>query len=105
MIIFVLVVFLYLESIYLRCPLPPFQILGFDTSMESLLNVGGRSGSFVDLNSDFGLSGKSFGRDLFPPPGKEKLKAPSIEAIQLMISSSLFSCPKNQTQFRWQVAE
>lgn len=32
--------------------------------------VGGRSGSFADLNnSDFGLSSKSFtGRDLFPTP-------------------------------------
>lgn len=47
------------------------QILGFDTSMESLI-VGGRSGSFVDLNnSDFGLSSKSFiSRDLFPTPRK-----------------------------------
>lgn len=48
------------------------QMLGFDTSMESLLAVGGRSGSFADLNnSDFGLSSKSFGgRDLFPAPGR-----------------------------------
>lgn len=47
--------------------------------MESLLNVGGRSGSFVDLNSDFGLSGKSFGRDLFPPPGKKSFRLLSIQ--------------------------
>lgn len=52
-----------------------FQILGFDTSMESLIAVGGRSGSFVDLNnSDFGLSAKSMGRDLLSGPGKLQIK-------------------------------
>lgn len=64
-----------------RLNLIPFcailQILGFDTSMESLLAVGGRSGSFADLNNtDFGLSSKSFsGRDLLSGPGKDPIKA------------------------------